>query len=375
MRVRVWRNDSAQTTIYTPFRELMQIRNISGVFDYAYIYDGSTLVARVNPDGSKWYYHPDHLGSTTLITDESGEIVEQTFYEPYGAVTSGGSSEAKLYTGQFADDISNQYYYGARYYNPHTGGFTQADGLLVNAYDPQFLNRYAYARNNPYAFSDETGQVITHKVENYRGNPIISIYQDNSYIGRASLQIVEQYSLPSPFAGGSDIEVTSYDYLVQRGSRTLGTTGEDSITELFQPEELLSNIVARDKERSFKRENLDRAEAAAYDITGVLSLIKGLNFLKHISRFGSLKSGISGLQGDPSGFVGAVPIPGFSSLGQALRDYNGYQPYTQIREYRGEIAVGSIGESEALIDQRGKVNFRWGIYGKGNNAYCTKNCG
>jgi uncharacterized protein RhaS with RHS repeats len=33
------------------------------------------LVARLNPDGTKWFYHDDHLGSTSLITDESGTIV------------------------------------------------------------------------------------------------------------------------------------------------------------------------------------------------------------------------------------------------------------------------------------------------------------
>jgi RHS repeat-associated protein len=168
MRVRVWRNDSAQTTIYTPFRELMQIRNTSGVFDYTYIYDGSTLVARVNPDGTKWYYHPDHLGSTTLITDESGAIVEETFYEPFGNVTSGGTQEVKLYTGQYADALNCQYYYGARYYNPTWGRFMQYDPLysdlsshhhaeIKRFYNPQRMNIYSYVLNNPYRYTDPTG--------------------------------------------------------------------------------------------------------------------------------------------------------------------------------------------------------------------------
>src|SRR3989338_4292960 len=63
-------------TIYTPYREWMQIKNSSGTFNFYYIYQGDTLVARKNPDGTKYFYHPDHLGSTNLITDEQGNVVE-----------------------------------------------------------------------------------------------------------------------------------------------------------------------------------------------------------------------------------------------------------------------------------------------------------
>ena len=63
---------SANTIIYTPFKEFMQIRNTSGVYNYTYVYQDDVLVARVNPDGSKNFYHPDHLGSTSLITNQNG---------------------------------------------------------------------------------------------------------------------------------------------------------------------------------------------------------------------------------------------------------------------------------------------------------------
>jgi RHS repeat-associated protein len=156
-RIKVWRNDSAKTVIYTPFREFMQIRNSSGIFNFTYIYDGSTLVARVNPDGNKYFYHPDQLGSTTLITDQNGNVVENTFYEPFGDVTSGGSKEVKLYTGQFSDDLTDQYYYGARYYDPVPPRFIQPDPIIQNVYNPQNLNRYSYVLNNPYKYVDYKG--------------------------------------------------------------------------------------------------------------------------------------------------------------------------------------------------------------------------
>ncbi len=37
-------------------------------------------------------HHPDHLGSTTLITNDSGDVISETFYTPYGGILSGGNN-------------------------------------------------------------------------------------------------------------------------------------------------------------------------------------------------------------------------------------------------------------------------------------------
>ncbi|MBI4168090.1 MAG: hypothetical protein HY515_03975, partial [Candidatus Aenigmarchaeota archaeon] len=159
-RLKIWRNDSANTVVYTPFRELMQIRNNTGIYNFSYIYDGSTLVARVNPDGSKHYYHPDHLGSTSLITSSTGNIIENTYYEPYGDVDGGGTSDVKLYLGEFSDASTGQYLFGDRYFNPDSGRFIQPDAY-ISYYEPQGLNRYSYALNNPYKYKDDSGESPT----------------------------------------------------------------------------------------------------------------------------------------------------------------------------------------------------------------------
>ncbi|MEK6925922.1 MAG: toxin TcdB middle/N-terminal domain-containing protein [Nanoarchaeota archaeon] len=153
-------NNITNTTTYTPFREFMQIRNSSGIFNYTYIYDNDILVARINPDGSKWFYHADHLGSTTLITNQSGGIVENTFYLPYGEVDSGGTQEKKLYENKEFDLSTGQYYYGARYYDPYKQIFIQPDSIIPNVYDPQQLNIYSFKRTNPYTYVDPSGHSI-----------------------------------------------------------------------------------------------------------------------------------------------------------------------------------------------------------------------
>ncbi|PIN80434.1 hypothetical protein COV16_00925 [Candidatus Woesearchaeota archaeon CG10_big_fil_rev_8_21_14_0_10_34_8] len=119
-----------------------------------------TMIEVDNPDGSKWFYHNDHLGSTTLITDEDGNIVEETFYTPFGQTTSGGEQESYyLYTNQFKDAIGC-YDYGARVYCPEWYHFTSADPVIASVYDPQGLNHYSYVKNNPYKYVDPSGKRI-----------------------------------------------------------------------------------------------------------------------------------------------------------------------------------------------------------------------
>ncbi len=160
MRVKIERNDSANTKIYTPFKELMRIVNSSGAYDFTYIYQDGQLVARQNPDGSKYFYHPDHLGSTSLITDLNGNIVEQTFYSPFGETLGGGTADLKLYTSQFRDSTTGQYMLGNSVpYKPEWGLRLKPDFIIQQIYNPQNLNRYSYALNNPYRYKDPTGKI------------------------------------------------------------------------------------------------------------------------------------------------------------------------------------------------------------------------
>ena len=126
-------------------------------------YDIFILLAMKSVNGKMLYYHPDHLGSTTLITNSSGNKTENTFYLPFGDVLSGGN-ERFGYTGKELDTETNLNYYGARYYDSYFMHFTQADSLLPDAYDPQQLNRYAYVKNNPYKYVDEEGEVVVEAV-------------------------------------------------------------------------------------------------------------------------------------------------------------------------------------------------------------------
>jgi RHS repeat-associated protein len=79
---------------------------------------------------------------------------------PWGAPRSGSVSATKRnYTGQYRDDTGLLYYH-ARYYDPVLGRFISPDTLVPDPTDPQDLNRYTYAKNNPMRYTDPTGHCV-----------------------------------------------------------------------------------------------------------------------------------------------------------------------------------------------------------------------
>ncbi len=147
-------------TTYYPFKEFVHVRITNGtIFNETYIYLYDKLIAKINQDGSKLFYHPDHLGSTSLVTNQSGDVVQDVMYLPFGKVLIGTSEERFLYTGKEWDKESELLYYGARYYDPEFSRFLQPDPVIQGVYNPQNLNHYSYVLNNPYKYVDPDGEV------------------------------------------------------------------------------------------------------------------------------------------------------------------------------------------------------------------------
>jgi RHS repeat-associated protein len=125
-----------------------------------------------------YYYHPDHLGSSQLMTDRDGDVVQQYGYSPFGRENYKNNTQAfslsNRYTGQTLDEDTGLYHYGARYYDPELGRFIQADSTIPDPEFSQAYNRYAYCYNNPLKFNDPTGQ-----------NPFVIAFIIGAYMGGA----------------------------------------------------------------------------------------------------------------------------------------------------------------------------------------------
>lgn len=105
------------------------------------------------------YQLDNHLGSSVLELDQSGEVITYEEYYPYGS-TSYQAVRSRIetpkryrYTGKERDTETGLYYHGARYYAPWLGRWTSCDpaGLADG------VNVYAYVRGNPVNRRDPTG--------------------------------------------------------------------------------------------------------------------------------------------------------------------------------------------------------------------------
>jgi len=175
---RVKQTQGATTTIYSS-----KEYNITGSVPTKHIFlpDG-TMIATIVGTGTTTtvsYIHTDHLGGMNVATSEEGEIQQLSDYLPYGNIRideqSGFSSQRKFANYEF-DPASNLNYLNQRYYNGTNARFLSQDPAFLamgdNQYleemtgqklkeylsNPQNLNSYSYALNNPIVNTDPTGQ-------------------------------------------------------------------------------------------------------------------------------------------------------------------------------------------------------------------------
>ncbi len=118
---------------------------------------GQAIAVRVSGDpeagnNGLFYIHSDHLGSTSVMSDESGaQVGPTTRYTPFGDYRTGGQSEItdRGYTGHRENRGIGLTYMNARYYLPGTGRFLSADTIVPDPANPQSFNRYSYVNNSP----------------------------------------------------------------------------------------------------------------------------------------------------------------------------------------------------------------------------------
>ena len=108
-----------------------------------------------------FFFHSDHLGSTSYITDDKGNITQYDAYLPYGEllVDEHSSSEDLPYkfNGKQFDEETGLYYYGARYLNPMTNLWYGVDPLAEKYPN---ISSYCYTINNPIRYIDIKGTEV-----------------------------------------------------------------------------------------------------------------------------------------------------------------------------------------------------------------------
>ena len=111
---------------------------------------------------SPYFYHGDHLGSASWITDASGIPVQHLQYLPFGEPFvnqhTSGYKERFTFTGKERDEETGFSYFGARYYDSDLSGLFLSVDPMANKYPS--ISPYAYCAWNPIKIIDPNGDTI-----------------------------------------------------------------------------------------------------------------------------------------------------------------------------------------------------------------------
>ncbi|MEH6421051.1 RHS repeat domain-containing protein [Pseudomonas sp. CGJS7] len=130
-----------------------------------HIYLGNSLIATREQDWTgapiqTRFQHADALGSPVAETDTAGQIVSKTQWEAWGQAIGKPAYEGVGYTGHVMDGGTALVYMQQRYYDPAIGRFLSVDPVTADSGSGTNFNRYWYANNNPYTFTDPDGREV-----------------------------------------------------------------------------------------------------------------------------------------------------------------------------------------------------------------------
>ena len=136
----------------------MKLSIINVSYENEILHEGYGYIPNDTTCEETFFYHSDHLGSTSYITDDHANITQYDAYLPYGEllVDEHSSSEDLPYkfNGKQFDEETGLYYYGARYMNPVTSLWYGVDPLAEKYVS---ISPYSYCKSSPMNYIDEKG--------------------------------------------------------------------------------------------------------------------------------------------------------------------------------------------------------------------------
>jgi RHS repeat-associated protein len=155
---RLIRRDATGATLYLPGTELRLTSSTGQTTATRYYEYGGQTVAMRTAAGVSWL-SADHHGTPELAINSTDQSAVQRRLTPFGEARGADATlpTEKGFVGGPVDPTGLTHL-GAREYDPALGRFISVDPIIDNN-DPQQLNGYAYANNNPTTRSDPTGLV------------------------------------------------------------------------------------------------------------------------------------------------------------------------------------------------------------------------
>jgi RHS repeat-associated protein len=203
------------------FNRANQLTNSGAI---GYVYDGHNR--RVKKTGSNQGYSVYSQNGKLMLTDGANGATSYIYLgkELIAKVGSAALEDKPGYTGHVEDKDLSLTYMQQRYYDPVIGRFYSNDPVGVAANKPMMFNRYAYANNNPYKFTDPDGKNPRRRMMIILKDPVRSVNQAGRVIGQALREIgvlpqapMKNEGVPDDISNipvGSEGQSSSSDYPV-----------------------------------------------------------------------------------------------------------------------------------------------------------------
>lgn len=153
--------DPGSVTLYLPDEQIVE-NTATGTLSATRFYSiGGVTVASRSSAGTIDYLTGDQQGTASIAIDSASLAVSRRYYDPNGnpiGTPPLSWQGTQGFVGGTDDPATGLINLGAREYNPVTASFASPDGVL-NPDDPQDLNPYAYAADDPATLSDPSGQM------------------------------------------------------------------------------------------------------------------------------------------------------------------------------------------------------------------------
>jgi RHS repeat-associated protein len=205
------------------------------------IFLGNTLIATV-VNNTPSYNLTDHLGTVEKTVNGAGTITSLSYYKPFGVETTpiGNSLQpTRKYIGEYNSPYTGYSYLNARYLEPNQSQFISQDPVFWSPEklltDPQSMNSYSYANNNPINFSDKNGLCAAciygaYNLSNYINN---SSQSSPNYVREANFALrnpVAAYQIGSSYDNGTgnNISTVSSNFAINlRSGSSQGSEGTE----------------------------------------------------------------------------------------------------------------------------------------------------
>ena len=171
-----------------------------------------------NYENLQFFYHPDHLGSSSFITNLDGEVVQHIEYVPFGEVfieeRNNVWNTPYLFNAKEFDEETGMYYYGARYYEPRLSLWMSTDPKEEKY--PE-VSSYCFVLNNTNSFIDPDGRDV-----------YVNGTESNEALSQLQSKVGKSVTLSLKDDGGLKYEVSNPDKKLKGDAKRIASIIDDA---------------------------------------------------------------------------------------------------------------------------------------------------